>query len=59
MNKYNYGYYTGKALLILAAYGVFTLCELNFNLLEWQVYSRLLFVLISVGLIFGAKSKDI
>ena len=59
MNKFNLGFYTGKAFLILAIYAVFCFAELNINLLEWTALSRLIFVALSVGLFAETKPKEI
>ncbi len=53
MYKFKLGYYTAKALIILGFYFVFAVCELNINILEWAVYSRLLFVGLCVASFLG------
>ena len=58
MSKFKIGYYTAKALIILGFYLVFAVCELNINILEWAVYSRLLFVGLCVASFMNAKSKE-
>jgi hypothetical protein len=53
--KYKFGYYSGKAALVLAVYAVFCFAELNINVLEWTALSRLIFVMLSIGLFFNPK----
>lgn len=55
MNKYKLGFYTGKAAIILAIFVLFCFAELNYNVLEWSVWSRLIFVVLSIGLFFNSK----
>ena len=52
---YKFGYYSAKASLVLAVYAIFSFAELNINILEWTALSRLIFVLLSVGLFFNSK----
>lgn len=58
MSKFKIGYYTAKALIILGFYLVFAVCELQINILEWAVYSRLLFVGLCVASFMNAKPKE-
>ena len=53
--KYKLGFISGKAAIILLIYVLFSFAELNINILEWAVLSRLIFVVLSIGLFFNQK----
>lgn len=59
MNKFKLGFYSGKLALVLAVYALFSFAELNINILEWAVLSRLIFVVLSIGLFFNPKGERI
>jgi hypothetical protein len=57
--KFNLGFYSAKAVIVLAVYCLFTFGELTPNLFEWSALSRVLFVVLSVGLFFNRKPTEI
>lgn len=44
--KKSIGYIVGQVAIAIVAYLLIAACELSLNAFDWQVYTRLLFVLI-------------